>query len=85
MAGLPHGDTVTYCTILSGRTGAVHRYYQTKESARRAAQRHCRAHGTSVEVAWCKAGVPKAWVAYVTPNETRLTEYWNPTTKESSL
>ena len=65
---------MTYCTILSDGTGAPHRQYPTREAALTAARRLHRRRGVAVEVAWCRAGVPKLWLAFVTLDGIARTE-----------
>lgn len=63
-----------YCTILTD--GRPYRRYATKGAALLAAKRHHRLTGEGVEVAWCRDGTPKVWLAYVTALGVETTAYW---------
>lgn len=54
-----------YCTIIVNGYGFPHRFYATKELGLAAAKRLNRRAGCAVDVAWCRDGNPKVWVAYV--------------------
>jgi hypothetical protein len=65
---------MAYCTILTD--GKPLRFYPSKEAALRAAKRHFTRTQEGVEVVWCKDGVPKVWLAFVTPLGTELSSWW---------
>jgi hypothetical protein len=68
-----------FCTILSG--GTPHRFYPSREAALKAAERHYRRTGEGVEIAWCRDGAPKVWVAYVTMLGVEFTDDMPPLTQ----
>lgn len=68
-----------FATIVRHANGPYrHRCYATKQQALRGAQRRHRRFGDSVDVVWCRDGIPKVWLAHVTAEGVRYTEAWNP-------
>jgi hypothetical protein len=72
---------MAYCTIIHGRNGAPYRWYGDKETALRSATRRVRdlarvGVDETIDVVWARDGVPKVWLACVTPEGVQRTKHW---------
>lgn len=73
---------MSYCTIIVDGLGRPHRFYADKFAAVRAAGRLARRVGGPVDVAWCRDGVPKFWVAHISRVRVFRTHWTHPKLSE---
>lgn len=56
--------------------GRILGFYETRERALRGARNQHTRLGGNVQVVWCKDGVPKLWLAFVSDDGVSLTASW---------